>query len=212
MSAVSGELVFYIVVTRPGETFQLMVECAGPVVAGRDPTNVVVLPHPLVSRRHLQIARAGDGFEFEDLESRNGTVLDGEPLAGTRITAGPAVAQAGPFILSVSNSLAEETWTAAHAVRPPRTMLDRGRRQFRIDGTLALDLLSAHEYAVLDVLAASGHEVVERAALGDAVWGAAQWDTYMLHNLISRIRKRISQGGADGDVIVTVPGVGYRLE
>ncbi len=203
---------FYVVVTRPGDSFQIVIECDGPVTAGRDPTNAVVLPHPLVSRRHLRIARVHEGFEFEDLASRNGTVLDGEPLAGNRVTAGPSVAQAGPFILSISNSIAEETWTAAQAARPPRTMLDRGPRQFHIDGLLVLDVLTANEYAVLDTLHASTPAVVERDTLGDAVWGAGQWDVYMLHNLVSRIRKRISQNGSDGDVIVTVPGVGYRLE
>jgi hypothetical protein len=212
MSVVAGELAFYVTVTRPGDSFQLMVECSGAVTAGRDPSNAVVLPHPLVSRRHLRIARVRLGFEVEDLDCRNGTLLDGEPLAGARVVGGPAVAEAGPFILAISSSVSEQTWTAAQPARTPRTLLDRGPRQFHIDGALVLDVLTSHEYVVLDILESQAPAVVERDVLGDAVWGAGQWDAYMLHNLISRIRRRITQGGAAGEVIVTVPGVGYRLE
>ena len=204
-----------MVVTRPETDFRLVVEASGSITAGRDASNTVVLAHPLVSRRHARFAFGPDGgFLVEDLQSRNGTVLNGEPLRGERMVADPALVEIGPFVVALSTSVADETWTAASSagMKLPRTMLDRGPRQLHIDGVLVLDVLSNHEYALLDLLAGRSPAVVERTAAGDAVWGSGQWDIYMLHNLVSRLRKRIAQQGAADAVIVTVPGVGYRLE
>lgn len=206
---------FFVVVSQPGTSLRLVVEATGPATVGREPTNTVLLAHPLVSRHHARLGyRDGAGFEVEDLGSRNGTVVNGRPIEGTVVIDEPATVEIGPFLLSLSTTVAEETWTAAGTLpaKVPRTMLDRGPRQLHIDGALVLDTLSPHEYALLDQLALRAPAVVERAAAGDAVWGAGQWDVYMLHNLVSRIRKRLAQSDGADSVIVTVPGVGYRLE
>lgn len=206
---------FFVVVTQPGTNLRLVVEAHGSATAGREPANTVLLAHPLVSRRHARLTLAGDGrFLVEDLESRNGTLANGEHVAGSVVLAEPATVEIGPFTLSLATAISEETWTAAASApgKAPRTMLDRGPRQFHVDGRIALDALSAHEYAFLDLLALRAPDVVERTAVGDAVWGQGQWDVYMLHNLVSRVRRRIAQKGGADSVIVTVPGVGYRLE
>ena len=206
---------FYVVATQPGTAFRLAVEVLGSATAGRDPTNAVLLAHPLVSRKHARFTLANaNQFLVEDLESRNGTSANGEPISGPTMLGNPAVIEIGPFAVSLSTSLSEETLTAASSTptKMTRTMLDRGPRRFHVDGTLVLDSLSVHEYALLDLLEMRSPNVVERTAVGDAVWGSGQWDVYMLHNLVSRIRKRIVAQGASDSVIVTVPGVGYRLE
>ncbi|HUI08514.1 MAG TPA: protein kinase [Verrucomicrobiae bacterium] len=52
------------------------------LVVGRDPKHAdLVIEHPLVSRRHAQIARAANNaLVLTDLESRNGTFLNGHRL------------------------------------------------------------------------------------------------------------------------------------
>ena len=48
---------------------------------GRSPALVdAELPDDRVSRRHLRIRWTGDGFEVEDLNSSNGTAVNGELL------------------------------------------------------------------------------------------------------------------------------------
>ncbi|WIM92736.1 FHA domain-containing protein [Actinoplanes oblitus] len=49
---------------------------------GRDPACDVVLASDLVSRRHAVIRRRGSGFEIEDLDSSNGTRVNGTPISG----------------------------------------------------------------------------------------------------------------------------------
>src|SRR6202521_5688699 len=45
---------------------------------GRDPTNAVAVPDASVSRKHCQLRRDEDGrFQIKDLDSRNGTLVNG---------------------------------------------------------------------------------------------------------------------------------------
>jgi pSer/pThr/pTyr-binding forkhead associated (FHA) protein len=51
-----------------------------PSVVGRDPDCQVCLADPSISRRHAQIVRQPSGFFIADLQSSNGTSVNGEPL------------------------------------------------------------------------------------------------------------------------------------
>ncbi len=44
---------------------------------GRDPSNLFSISDPSLSRRHCVITRNGDGYEIRDLDSRNGTFVNG---------------------------------------------------------------------------------------------------------------------------------------
>ena len=53
----------------------------GEVTVGRDPTNGVAVVDPSVSRKHCLLQREEDGrFRIRDLDSRNGTVVNGVPV------------------------------------------------------------------------------------------------------------------------------------
>ena len=52
----------------------------GEATIGRDPTNVVALIDPSVSRKHCVLRREDERFQIKDLESRNGTLVNGEPV------------------------------------------------------------------------------------------------------------------------------------
>lgn len=55
---------------------------SGPLTIGRNFTNLLVIEEPLASRFHCVIEKSDDGFRIRDLESRNGTILNGKPLRG----------------------------------------------------------------------------------------------------------------------------------
>ena len=69
-----------------GDTYPL--EGQGPWVVGRSEKNEIVVSDPNVSRRHAQLSRSGDGFVVEDLDSTNGTMLEGAPIKRERIEDG----------------------------------------------------------------------------------------------------------------------------
>jgi transcriptional regulator with GAF, ATPase, and Fis domain len=52
----------------------------GEATIGRDPTNVVALIDPSVSRKHCLLRPEDGRFQIKDLESRNGTLVNGEPV------------------------------------------------------------------------------------------------------------------------------------
>ena len=53
----------------------------GEATIGRDPANVVAIVDPSVSRKHCLLRREEDGrFSIKDLESRNGTLVNGNPV------------------------------------------------------------------------------------------------------------------------------------
>jgi sigma-B regulation protein RsbU (phosphoserine phosphatase) len=61
-----------------GRTFEIRDDV---VYLGRSPDNDVQVNDRFVSRRHLKIIRKGDIFFIEDLYSKNGTFLNGEPIS-----------------------------------------------------------------------------------------------------------------------------------
>jgi sigma-B regulation protein RsbU (phosphoserine phosphatase) len=66
----------------PGQVFALDRENS---VLGRHPDCDIVLDVQAVSRQHARIIRTGPDFYVEDMESRNGTFVNGEKIEGRRL-------------------------------------------------------------------------------------------------------------------------------
>ncbi|MEN9740540.1 MAG: hypothetical protein RLZ72_806 [Actinomycetota bacterium] len=60
-------------------------------VAGRHPDADIFLDDVTVSRRHAEILRDGTSFSIRDLDSLNGTYLDGERVSGGTLVDGAEV-------------------------------------------------------------------------------------------------------------------------
>ncbi|MCH7934239.1 MAG: FHA domain-containing protein [Gemmatimonadetes bacterium] len=60
-----------------GELSGIVHEVVEECVIGRDPGSQMVLPSGVVSGRHARIYAEGGAFYLQDLESRNGTSVDG---------------------------------------------------------------------------------------------------------------------------------------
>jgi pSer/pThr/pTyr-binding forkhead associated (FHA) protein len=52
---------------------------------GRAPDNAIILEDPSVSGRHAQLQRVGDIYRIKDLESTNGTKVNGIPITETAL-------------------------------------------------------------------------------------------------------------------------------
>lgn len=62
---------------------------------GRDRENDLVLTHPEISRRHARIERDGQGWRVVDLDSTNGTWINGARIRIAAVSVGDEVAFAG---------------------------------------------------------------------------------------------------------------------
>jgi DNA-binding winged helix-turn-helix (wHTH) protein len=93
----------------------------GENLIGRDPSCGIWLDESGVSRRHARLVLDGDRASLEDLESKNGTWVNGDPVTGNRVLAGGDRVQIGPVIL--------EFRTSARAADTETVRLNLGRRR-----------------------------------------------------------------------------------
>lgn len=87
--------------------------------------------------------------------------------------------------------------------------IDFATRAVTLDGDMLK--LSPKEYELLRTLALSAGQVVTHKRLLAAGWGAGATDTQYLRVYISLLRQKIEEDPADPEILLTEPGVGYRL-
>ncbi len=69
---------------NPGQVFELTTP---EVNIGRDIANDIVVNDPEVSRKHARLTLEGERYKIEDLNSTNGTYIDGQRLIGPHVMA-----------------------------------------------------------------------------------------------------------------------------
>jgi predicted component of type VI protein secretion system len=62
-----------------------------PVTIGRHPDNLLVITDTQASRFHCVIGKSKDGYVVKDLDSRNGTRLNGQPVKAAKLNEGDVV-------------------------------------------------------------------------------------------------------------------------
>jgi pSer/pThr/pTyr-binding forkhead associated (FHA) protein len=96
-----------LLVERDGQVVTSQALHADITTLGRDPACGVVLPDDDVSRHHARILRKHGRYYLEDLDSLNGTFVDGEPVYSFKLAADPPV-QIGPYLLRLRSALPAE--------------------------------------------------------------------------------------------------------
>src|SRR6185295_15249204 len=71
---------------------------------GRQETCAVAIDHDGVSRRHARVVRKRNQPTIEDLESRNGTLVNGVAITGVRRLGAGDVVTIGPATVVVATS------------------------------------------------------------------------------------------------------------
>ena len=83
--ASASEMAYLRVISgpNPGEVIELSPEG---VILGRNPECTIILEHGAVSRMHARIVYEGGVYVIEDLDSRNGTQVNGELQSRTKLS------------------------------------------------------------------------------------------------------------------------------
>ena len=185
---------------------------------GRDSSNDIVIEHRLASRRHARMERDEVGCYIRDLDSTNGTYLNGKRIQG---------------LASLRNN--DEVWVADTVIvfrdpeatmkgTPPPVVLHRMVTQdnevLRVDNAAKevyikaerLDPpLTAKEFQLLELLYNRRGEVVSKDEIAQHVWDYEVYDYNAIDALIYRLRQRIEHDPSSPEFIVTVRGFGYKL-
>ena len=100
---------------------------------------------------------------------------------------------------------------SSKAIRLGDLLVDKSRYEARLAGRL-LDLTTL-EFEVLHTLTRQAHHVLSREQLLEQVWGYEYLgDQRVVDAVIKRLRAKLRSAAPDRELIVTVRGVGYKLE
>lgn len=167
----------------------------------------IVIASKSISRENTRIRREGRRWMVEDLESTNGTYLNGERVIQS-------------MILRDGDSLAVgDVSFIFHD--PDTTRRDNPVPDLEVDGAAGLVRvdrkvvnLSPKEYLLLGYLYERRCQVCSKDDIGRAVWPeykAGGIFDYQIENLVRRLRTRIEFNPADPRLLITVRGLGYKL-
>jgi transcriptional regulator with GAF, ATPase, and Fis domain len=81
------------------------------VSIGRDSSNVIAISDVSLSRRHCLLRKSADGYILQDLDSRNGTFVNGEPVKEVVLKGGDKIAAGDSILLFHLQDEAEELGT-----------------------------------------------------------------------------------------------------
>lgn len=184
------------------------------LVLGRDPGCDIVIPERQVSRFHARLIPSLNGMIVEDLGSKNGTQRNGASLTA------PTLLEDGDVLqIALVQEFQFVNSDATMPLEAPRRSgvltLDLRSRQVWLRGHLLTPSLSAQQFHLLWTLYQSPGEVLPRAALIEAVWGAEQAagvSEQALDALLRRLRDRLAELDPQQTYLVTLRGHGIRLD
>lgn len=187
------------------------------MVIGRDPSCDIVLPDRLVSRQHAVVERDLNGYTIQDLESKNGTYLNGLPVSGPmRLQDGDEIQIALRFRLAFVDAGATAPLGLAPTARQERALrLDVSGRRVWVRGTELIPPLSPPQFRLLELLYREAGRVVDRERVVAAVWegeSESGISEQAIDALVRRLRERLAEVDPGHQYIVTVRGHGFRLE
>jgi DNA-binding response OmpR family regulator len=174
-----------------------------------------MIPDRMVSRFHARISPTHEGMLLEDLDSKNGTHCNGNPVEGqVFLKDGDTVqiALSQQFLYLTSDATVPLSEEDAH---PGRLRLDMRSRQAWVDDRLVDPPLSALQFHVLRVLYENMGQVIDRQKLVTDAWGeeeAVGVSDQALDALLRRLRDRIAAIDPAHGYIITVRGHGIKLD
>lgn len=179
----------------------------------------------IISRQHFKISYLpSSGFIITDLNSTNGTIVDGEallPYQPRLLHQGNVIVLSGNDEFTIEVGIADD-WQTEAVAHFKRTLssqpssgfhFDPDREQFIIDGhRLAHTTLTRIEFEVLNHLYRHRGKVVSYDDLADAVWGGSIQNNTIaktIANLRDKLDKTVM---GSSRYIVTIYGRGFKLE
>ena len=191
---------------------------------GREDVCDIVIPVRQISRQHLRFRILGGSCLVEDMNSKNGTWVNGYRLLGVReLEDGDEIRIAKDIRLRFvgSGATAPTTTRSLPEIIPSSTMtgtrmrLDPETRQVYISNVALDPPLSLPQYRLMEILFASQGGVCTRNDVVEAVWPDAMGagvSEQAIDALVRRLRDRLAEIDGDHQFVVTVRGHGFRLD
>ena len=186
-------------------------------ILGKAASATVLLSNPYVSRRHALISRRRDHFEIEDLESKNGTLVNGKRLASgaQRLRTGDRIELGrGQVVFRFQSWGSTLTLPPAHQSTTADLVVDTRSREIWLRGQRVSPPFSRKEFDVLALLYQRRGEACSKDDIAAHGWPErAEGDVadQDIEQYIRRLRLRIEPDPSNPQHIITVRRFGYRL-
>lgn len=188
------------------------------LIIGRGSECGLVLPERQVSREHVRIFHEDGAYYLEDLDSKNGTWVNGKQVKGSVVP----LRDGDEIQIALAVKI---TFVGSEATAPllvdempgssGRLRLNRDSRRVFIGGAEVDPPLSLPQYRLLELLYDGAGAVRTREEVVEAVWPDAVGEgvsEQAIDALVRRLRDRLAEVDPDYQYIVTVRGHGFRLE
>jgi hypothetical protein len=191
-----------------GETF----------VIGRGANCDLVLPERQVSREHLRIETHHNKYYLVDLDSKNGTWVNGEQIKNQSIELHDGDEISIALAVKLTYVASEATAPLTADDKPPSRGILRLERESRRVFVRDVEIdppLSLPQYRLLELLYDKTGRVCTRDEVISAVWPDAVGEgvsEQAIDALVRRLRDRLGDSGnEEPQFVVTVRGHGFRL-
>lgn len=183
-------------------------------VIGRYPPANLVIDQERISRQHAQIVYQDFGYFLHDLDSRNGTFVNGRPLEkeSARLNDGDEIVFGGAASFHFFDP--EETTHGPRLGRLKGVWIDEKLHTVWVDAYLVDPPLSPAQLTLLSLLYEHMGQVVSRADIVTAVYADADPNgisNEAVDGLLKRLRQRLRHTKSGRDYIEVVRGHGVRL-
>jgi DNA-binding response OmpR family regulator len=169
-----------------------------------------------VSRYHAKIIHDSGRYSLQDLDSKNGTHLNGQPVKGTvSLNDGDEIQIALCVRLLFVGTDATVPLTFEPVQRAGNLELDKRQRSVRVKGIVLDPPLSLAQFRLIEALYDASGAVVDREAIVDIVWPGTDGmgvTEQAIDALVRRLRDRLAELDSEHEYIVTVRGHGFRLD
>ncbi|MGB8647094.1 MAG: FHA domain-containing protein [Anaerolineae bacterium] len=181
---------------------------------GREPPAQLVIPLRPISRQQARITCIDQSYYIADLDSRNGTFVNGEPLGREprRLHDGDEIVLAGVVTLTFNDP--GETSDGPRVGRLTGVWIDPEKHLVWVDGRQIEPPLSAAQYQLLTLLYFSPGQIISREVIVNAVWPDVAIEGVSeeaVDALIKRLRQRLREAQPDRDYIQVIRKQGLRL-
>jgi DNA-binding response OmpR family regulator len=184
------------------------------LIVGRDEHCDVVIPERQVSRQHARIRQERGKYVLEDLDSKNGTFVNGQEIDG------PHSLQDGDEIQIAF--CCKLTFVGAEATAPvileevfQGLRMDLESKRVWVAGRELTPPLSLAQYRLLELLYQEPGRVYSRDEVVETVWPEDDREgisEQAIDALARRLRERLAELDPETQYVITVRGHGFRLE
>ena len=207
-----------LLIIRRQDASVTQLEWAKPTLTiGRDSANDIIIDHPLASRRHARLERDENGYFIRDLDSTNGTYVNGGRIEGGHVLRNqdkvwiadteiifndPEATQKGPLPAEILKRVR----AAEEALR-----VDSRAKEVFLHGKFLDPPLTVKEFQLLELLYTHKGQVISKDEIAKSVWDYEVYDYNAIDALVYRLRQRIEQDPGNPRFLVTVRGFGSKL-